>query len=159
MGNDLHLESRIVNIALMIAVVLAVILAIWQTVQIQAVRKKVDAVPEDGNIVALLRSIDERSNVNSHSIEALSGRVGEVEGRLPYAISYVGVVAYNAFGNITGNQSRSIALLSQRGDGLMITLLAAREETVFYAKEIRGGKGVVQLSPEEAAAVDRALGK
>ena len=159
MGNDLHLESRIVNVALMIAVVLAVILAIWQTIQIQAVRRKVDAVPEDGNIVALLRTIDERSNMNSQSIEALSRRVGEIEGRLPYAISYVGVVAYNAFGNITGNQSRSIALLSQRGDGLMITLLAAREETVFYAKEIRAGKGVVQLSPEEAAAVDRAMGK
>lgn len=159
MGNDLHLESRIVNVALVIAVVLAVILAIWQTIQIQAVRKKVDAVPQDGNIVALLRAIDERSKVNSASIEALAGRIGEIEGRLPYAISYVGVVAYNAFGNITGNQSRSIALLSQRGDGLIITLLAAREETVFYAKEIRGGKGVVQLSPEEAAAVDRALGK
>lgn len=159
MGNDLHLESRIVNVALMIAVVLAVILAIWQTIQIQAVRRKVDAVPEDGNIVALLRTIDERSNMNSQSIEALSRRVGEIEGRLPYAISYVGVVAYNAFGNITGNQSRSIALLSQRGDGLMITLLAAREETVFYAKEIRAGKGVVKLSPEEAAAVDRAMGK
>lgn len=147
------------NVALMIAVVLAVILAIWQTIQIQAVRRKVDAVPEDGNIVALLRTIDERSNMNSQSIEALSRRVGEIEGRLPYAISYVGVVAYNAFGNITGNQSRSIALLSQRGDGLIITLLAAREETVFYAKEIRAGKGVVKLSPEEAAAVDRAMGK
>ena len=159
MGNDVHLESRIVNVALVVAVVLAVILAIWQTIQIQAVRRKVDAVPQDGNIVALLRSIDERSKVNSASIEALSGRLGEIEGRLPYAISYIGVVAYNAFGNITGNQSRSIALLNQRGDGLMVTLLAAREETVFYAKEIRGGKGVVQLSAEEAAAVDRALGK
>jgi hypothetical protein len=159
MGNDVHLEGRIVNVALIIAVVLAVILAIWQTIQIQAVRRKVDAVPEGGNIVALLRSIDERSKTNSTSVEAISARVDEIEGRLPYAISYVGVVAYNAFGNITGNQSRSIALLNQRGDGLMVTLLASREETVFYAKEIRGGRGVVELSPEEGAAVDRALGK
>lgn len=153
------MEERIVNVALIVAVLLAVVLAIWQTIQIQAVRRKVDAVPEDGNIVALLGAIDERSKANSASVEAVSRRVAELEGRLPYAISYVGVVAYNAFGNITGNQSRSIALLSQRADGLVITLLAAREETVFYAKEVRAGKGVEELSPEEMAALDRALGR
>lgn len=146
------------SVALVIAVVLAVVLAIWQTIQIQAVRKKVDAVPTDGNVVALLRAIDERSRSNSEMIESVSARVTEIEERLPFAISYVGVVAYDAFGNITGNQSRSIALLSQRGDGLVITLLVARSETVFYAKEINGGKGVEELSPEEVAAVNRALG-
>jgi hypothetical protein len=145
--------------ALVVAVVLVVILAVWQTIQIQAVRKKVDAVPDDGNVVALLRAIDDRSLSSSEQIQALAARVSEVEGRLPYAISYVGVVAYDGFGNITGNQSRSIALLSQRGDGLVITLLKAREETVFYTKAVNNGKGVEELSPEETAAVDRALGR
>ena len=92
-------------------------------------------------------------------IQSLSAQVSEVEERLPFAISYVGVVSYDAFGNITGNQSRSIALLSQRRDGLVVTLLKAREETVFYAKEINDGKGVEELSPEEMAAVNRALGQ
>jgi hypothetical protein len=148
-----------VNAALIVAMVLVVILAIWQTIQIQAVRKKVDAVPADGNIVALLKAIDDRSGSNSDLIQSLSAQVSEVEERLPFAISYVGVVSYDAFGNITGNLSRSIALLSQRRDGLVVTLLKAREETVFYAKEINDGKGVEELSPEEMAAVNRALGQ
>lgn len=147
------------SIALIVAVLLCVVLAIWQTIQIQAVRRKVEAVPQDGNIVALLRSIDERSTRNAVAIEALSTRVTEIEDRLPYAISYVGVVAYNAFGNIAGNQSRSVALLSQRSDGVVITLLVSRDETVFYTKEVRGGRGVEELSPEEVAAVNRALGE
>jgi len=147
------------NGALIVALLLAVVLAIWQTIQIQAVRRKVDAVPEDGNVVALLHAIDERSKANSASGHAVSRRVAELEGRLPFAVSYIGVVAYNAFGNITGNQSRSIALLNQRGEGLVLTLLSTREETVFYAKEIRAGKGVEELSPEESVAVDRALGR
>ncbi len=147
------------NTALVVAVLLAVVLAIWQTIQIQAVRKKVDAVPEDGNIVTLLQSIDKRSKTNSAAVEAVSKRVTEIEGRLPFAISYIGVVAYNAFGNITGNQSRSISLLNERGDGLVITLLSSRKETVFYTKEVRGSKGVEELSAEERAAVDRALGR
>ena len=147
------------NVALIVAVVLALTLAIWQTIQIQAVRRKVDAVPEDSNIIALLQAINTRSKANDVSIAAVSQRVTEIEGRLPFAISYVGVVAYNAFGNITGNQSRSVALLSQRGDGLVITLLSSRDETIFYTKEIRATKGVEELSPEEGAAVDRALGR
>jgi hypothetical protein len=146
------------SVALIVAIVLVVILVIWQTIQIQAVRKKVDAVPDDGNVVALLRAIDDRSKSNTELIQALTARIAEVEGRLPFAISHVGVVAYDAFGNITGNQSRSIALLSQRGDGLVISLLRAREETVFYVKEVNGGKGVEELSPEETAAVNRAMG-
>ena len=147
------------NVALIVAVVLALTLAIWQTIQIQAVRRKVDAVPEDSNIIALLQAINTRSKANYASLAAVSQRVTETEGRLPLAISYVGVVAYNAFGNITGNQSRSVALLSQRGDGLVITLLSSRDETIFYTKEIRATKGVEELSPEEGAAVDRALGR
>ncbi len=147
------------SVALIVAMVLVAILAIWQTIQIQAIRKKVDAVPDDGNVVAVLRAMDDRSKSNAELIIALTSQVSEIDGKLPFAISYVGVVAYDAFGNITGNQSRSIALLSQRGDGLVITLLKAREETVFYTKEINGGKGVEELSPEEAAAVNRALGR
>jgi hypothetical protein len=147
------------NVALIVAMVLVVILAVWQTIQIQAIRRKVDAVPDDGNVVAVLRAMDDRSKSNAELIQALTSRVFEIEGRLPYAISYVGVVAYDAFGNITGNQSRSIALLSQRGDGLVVTLLKARDETVFYAKQIADGKGVEELSPEELAAVNRALGR
>lgn len=145
--------------ALIIAIFLVVILAMWQTIQLQAIRKKVDAVPEDGNVVAALRSVDERVNSNEALLSQMAARVDEVEGRLPFAISYVGVVAYNAFGGVAGNRSRSIALLNQRGDGLIITLLSSRDETVFYAKEVRSGSGVEELSPEERAAVDRAMGR
>jgi len=147
------------SVALIVAIVLVVILVIWQTIQLQAMRRKVDAVPEDGNVVALLRSVDERGSSNEALLDEMMGRVDQLEGRLPFAISYVGVVAYNAFGNIAGNQSRSVALLNQRGDGLVITLLSSREETNFYTKEVRSGTGVEELSPEERAAVDRAMGR
>jgi hypothetical protein len=69
------------------------------------------------------------------------------------------VVAYNAFGNIAGQQSRSIALLNQRGDGIVITLLSSREETLFFTKQVAEGVGTEALSPEDSTAVDRALGR
>ena len=146
------------DVALVIAV-LAIIGALVAIVQVQGVRRKLDAVPADGDVYGLLQTLTATSDQHSMSIAQMESRLLELEGRLPYAISYVGVVAYNAFGNIAGQQSRSIALLNQRGDGIVITLLASREETLFFTKQVAEGAGVEKLSPEELAAVDRALGR
>jgi hypothetical protein len=147
------------SVAVIAVGVLVVVLVVWQTIQIQAIRRKVDAVPEDGNTVAMLRSLDERTDANADTVRAVAARLDSAEARLPHAISRIGVVAYDAFGNIAGNQSRSIALMNDTGDGLVVSLLAAREETMFFTKEVRGGRGVQELSPEEQAAVDRAMGR
>jgi hypothetical protein len=145
--------------AALVTAVIALVFALVAVVQSQAVRRRLDSVPADGNLVGLLQSLTETSSQNAAAIAQIEGRVSAVEDRLPYAISYIGVVAYDAFGNITGNQSRSVALLSQRGDGLVISLLVARDSTVFFTKQVSGGKGDEVLSPEELAAVDRALGR
>ena len=145
--------------AVIAVAVLALVLAIWQTIQIQAVRRKVDGVPDDGNTVMMLQNLDVQSRQAVQSIASLDARLASLEGRFPNALTRFGVVEYDAFGNIAGHQSRSIALLSEAADGLVITLLTAREETIFYTKEIRAGRGVQELSPEEQASVDRAMGR
>lgn len=142
-----------------VVAVLAVVLAIWQTIQIQAVRRRVDAVPEDGNTVAMLQNLDARTHQMLQSIDGLDQRLLSIEGRFPGALTRFSVVEYDAFGNIAGNQSRSITLLNERGDGVVITLLTAREETIFYTKEVRSARGVQELSPEEQASVDRAMAR
>ena len=147
------------SIAVIIVAVLVVVLVVWQTIQIQAIRKRVDAVPADANTVALLQQLNHQATDNASAIDALRARLDRVDAKLPSAINRMGVVAYDAFGNITGNQSRSIALLSDSGDGLVISLLASREDTVFFVKEVRAGRGVEELAPEELGAVDRALGR
>lgn len=147
------------SVAIIIVAVLVIVLAVWQTIQIQAVRKKVDAVPADGNTVMMLQNLHHRSSVNEASIQSLDARLQALEGRMPAAITRIGVVAYDAFGNITGNQSRSIALVSESGDGIVLSLLAARDETLFYVKEVRAGRGLEELAPEEQQAVDHALGR
>lgn len=147
------------SIAVIAVGVLVVVLVIWQTIQIQAIRRKVDAVPQDGNTVAMMRSLDERTTSNAELLTRVVARLEATEDKLPHAISRIGVVAYDAFGNIAGNQSRSIALMNDAGDGLVVSLLASREETMFFTKEVRNGKGVQELSPEEQAAVDRAMGR
>ncbi len=42
--------------------------------------------------------------------------------------------------------------MDERGDGLVLTVLALRSEHIFYVKMLRGGRGAEQLSPEEEQA-------
>ncbi|MEN8238128.1 MAG: DUF4446 family protein [Actinomycetota bacterium] len=147
------------NIAFIIIVVLVLLLAGWQALQIQALRHRLNSVPDDGNVIAMLTNIDSRIVETESRVAEASQRLGHLEGQMPFALSYIGVVSYNAFGDIVGNRSRSIALLNQKADGLVITILASREETLFFTKEVRSGAGVEELSPEEQSAVDGAIGR
>ncbi len=140
-------------------VVLVMVLAVWQTVQIQAVRRKVDAVPSDGNVFAALAATDGQLRSIAAQVVDADARIRSLEARFPYAITGVGVVSYDAFDNIAGNQSRSIALVNERGDGLVISLLVSRVETLFFGKEIHEGRGAEPLSPEEEDALGRAMGR
>ena len=71
----------------------------------------------------------------------------------------VDVFNYDAFGDITGNQSRSMAFLDSRGSGVVLSVLVGRSEMLFYTKQIKGGQGTEQLSPEEQSAIDKAMGR
>lgn len=145
---------------LVVAIVfLVVVLAVWQTYQLQQIRKQVDAVPKDGNVFALIDSTSGRLGRVEAGLAVVDQRLQDVEAKLPYAITRTAVVTYDAFGNIAGQLSRSIALLSETGDGVVLSILVSREETLFFTKEIRGGTGSEQLSPEEDRAVARAMGR
>jgi hypothetical protein len=138
---------------------LVVVLAIWQTIQLQQIRKKVDAVPQDGNVFTLIDSTTARINRVEAGLAVLDQRVESIEARLPFAVTRTAVVSYDAFGNITGQMSRSMALLSESGDGVVLSILVSREETLFFTKEIRSGVGSEMLSPEEDRAVANAMGR
>ena len=60
---------------------------------------------------------------------------------------------YDAFGEMSGRMSFSLALLDEQGDGVTISAIAGTADTRVYAKGVAGGKGEHELSPEEAQAV------
>jgi hypothetical protein len=139
--------------------VLALLIALGLALQMAALRRRLAAVPKDGNVIDLMRSIDSDLAKAEAAINDHAPRLQAVEARLPRAISFTGVVTYDAFGDIGGKLSRSIALLDSIGDGLVISLLVGRSETHFFTKEVRAGSGTERLSPEEDAAISRAMGR
>jgi len=74
-------------------------------------------------------------------------------------LSNVALVRYDAFTEMSGRLSFSLAMLDERGDGVTISAIAAGTDTRVYAKSVSAGKGEHDLSPEEEQAVAAALAK
>ena len=87
----------------------------------------------------------------------LDARMAAAEERLDGAIAYRSLVRYDAYGELSGHQSTTIALLDARHNGVVISTIAHRDTARIYCKQIHAGRGEHELSPEEAEAVRIAL--
>ena len=76
----------------------------------------------------------------------------------PQALRHVGVVRYDAFGDMGGRLSFSAALFDDDGDGLVISSINGRSETRTYAKPLVDLRSDHTLSPEEEDAIRLARG-
>ena len=90
--------------------------------------------------------------------EQTSKRLDVVEHRLDGAIAHSGLVRYDAYNEMSGRQSTSIALLDSRKTGVILSSIHHRDQARMYAKGVREGVGELELSPEEAEALRVAMG-
>lgn len=88
----------------------------------------------------------------------LDGRLDGVEVALTGAISHHALIRYDAYNELSGQQSMSIALLDDRRSGVVLTCIHHRDQARVYAKQVHEGHGELEFSPEEAEAVRVALG-
>jgi hypothetical protein len=87
----------------------------------------------------------------------LDRRMGTAERRIDRAMAYRALIRYDAYGEMSGRQSTSIALLDAQRSGLVLSSIHHRDQARLYAKEVREGKPELELSPEEDEAIKRAL--
>lgn len=87
----------------------------------------------------------------------LDGRLGAVEETLLGTIAHRALIRYDAYNELSGQQSVSIALLDDERSGIVLTSIHHRDQARVYAKQVRSGHGELELSPEEAEAVRVAL--
>jgi Protein of unknown function (DUF4446) len=92
-------------------------------------------------------------------VDQLGRQSAEHRQRISGLVRTVGFVRYDAFSEMGGQLSYSLALLDEAGDGIVLTAINGRAETRSYAKEVKAGQSTHNLSDEEQAAIDMALGR
>lgn len=73
-----------------------------------------------------------------------------------FMVQKVGIIRFNPFSEVGGDQSFSIALLDGNDDGLVVTSFYTREGNRVYGKPIKQGSSQYALSQEEVKAIESA---
>jgi Flp pilus assembly protein TadB len=121
--------------------------------------RRVLAGSSEGTLEQLLeRNFDRLENLEKR-VDALNELQREADRVLGRALQRVGVVRYNAFQDTGGDQSFALALLDNKGNGVVVNSLHGRSETRLYAKPVvqRASASAYTLSNEEAEAIRRAM--
>jgi hypothetical protein len=156
------IENNFVLIILSIGVVLVVLLVLMLVFYLRLRKTPYDIFDEkeaknledilvfqSKTIKALDKDIQELFNI-SNKINALSSR----------GLHKTGLVRFNPFKDVGGDQSFSLALLNGKNNGLVLTSLYTRESTRIYVKSIIDAKSKKRpLTEEEERAIKIALKK
>ena len=92
-------------------------------------------------------------------VHELSERVEDVSGKLVSSYQKIGLVKYDAFNEMGGKLSFSLAMLDVKNNGFIINAMHTREGCYTYIKEIIDGNSVIVLSGEEQEALNNAMGE
>jgi hypothetical protein len=84
-------------------------------------------------------------------------RMGAAEARIDGCVTHRSLIRYDAYGEMSGHQSSSIALLDDHRSGVVLSSIHHRDSARVYVKQIVGGEAELELSPEEREAVETAL--
>ena len=154
----------IVALAAAAVALVALVLVIVLTVGVRRLRAAQRAVlgeTEERDLVAhaaRLESgfVDLRDWVEETATR-LEERMASGEERLDGCVAYRSLVRYDAYGEMSGRQSSSVALLDSRKSGIVLSSILHRDQARVYAKQVFEGESELELSPEELEAIQTAL--
>jgi hypothetical protein len=101
---------------------------------------------------ALLRSAEDAQREIASLKSALESAT--IEGRTHF--KRLGIVRYNAFDGVAGQQSYSLCLLDENRNGILISNLVGTNFSRGYAVEIKSGQPARPLGDEESRALEAA---
>jgi hypothetical protein len=87
----------------------------------------------------------------------LEERMATAEHRIDGCVAYTALVRYDAMGEMSGQQSSTMALLDARRSGVVVSSILHRDQARVYVKQVRGGESELELSPEEHQAIEDAM--
>jgi hypothetical protein len=106
-----------------------------------------EAIIEAGKQMKEIR--ESQIKINNHLVE--------VDKRLDGTIRNVKTIRFNPFDDAGSNQSFALAFLNDKGDGVVMSSLYARDRMSIFAKPIVNCKSEFELSHEEKEVLEKAI--
>ncbi|MCI9081116.1 MAG: DUF4446 family protein [Lachnospiraceae bacterium] len=155
-------DDFLLTIAVMAGIILILFIMLLVNMgKTRKIRKKYDAFMIGKNAESLedtlitriqqVEDLLENEKKNRENIQVISDA-------LKNTFQKVGMVKYDAFHEMGGKLSFSLALLDQKNDGFIINAMHSREGCYTYIKEILNGNSIIVLAEEEKEALGIAMG-
>ncbi|MBM7615578.1 DUF4446 family protein [Alkaliphilus hydrothermalis] len=108
------------------------------------------------NIEGILMEHMENVESVKEELQSIYRKLDIIDNKISFCVQKVGIIRYNAFQDTGSDLSFSIALLDDNNDGIILTGIHGRAESISYAKPIKKGVSNYSLSVEELQALERA---
>ena len=157
--HDLTSTAGIVAIAAAAVAVVAFLTGIALWIALRRVRAEQQLVLGDrrrdlvSHAAALERQFEALHQYVEDAAARLNNRMEIAERRIDRTVAYLSLVRYDAYGEMSGRQSTSIALLDATRSGIVLSSIHHRDQARLYAKSVRDGVPELELSPEESEAI------
>lgn len=153
-------NNTLLFIALAIMMILIVICFIMNAVNSSKISTIMD-YSNDGDIIGALKDyydkVDDLSKtVNDASDAVLISRLTNCENDSNISLKKVGIVNFDAFDDVTGKLSFSLALLNNNNDGIILTSLYGHNSCNTYLRDVVSGETPIKLLDEEKQALEKA---
>ena len=109
----------------------------------------------EGTLIKRLNQVDSLLTANSENEK----NIEELFDDMQHTYQKMGLIKYDAFNEMGGKLSFSLAMLDVKNNGFIINAMHTREGCYTYIKEIVDGNSIIVLSEEEKEALSRAMGK
>jgi hypothetical protein len=161
--DDLNSTQGIVALAAAGAAALALIWLIVVSVKLRRLRAAQRTVlgAADTDLVGHAATLQEAFVQLRDWVEETATRLDErmlaAEHRIDGCVTYTSLVRYDAYNEMSGRQSSSLALLDAHRTGVVVSSIQHREQARVYVKPVHEGSSELQLSPEEREAIETAV--
>lgn len=155
----LGFDSDYIIIGLAAVTILLFILYIVNIAQMSKLKKNYrifmegkDAKSLEETLVKRLDQVDELITANKTN----QRNIQQLFNNMKFTFQKVGLVKYDAFNEMGGKLSFSLALLNETDDGFVLNAVHSREGCYTYIKEIVAGNSIIVLAEEEQEALNMA---
>lgn len=157
LNNAISQNIGIITLLVAAVAVVGLLVALSLRAQSSVLARRFSSVTGETGDVDSLQTLLATLQRHSHEIITLQNALQQVEidGRTHY--QRTGLVRYDAFDGVAGQQSYSLCLLDANNNGVVLSSLVGTNFSRGYAVEIRGGQAQRKLGDEEAKALADAL--
>ena len=161
--DDLNSTQGIVALAAAGAAAVALIWLIALSVKLRRLRAAQRTVlgTADTDLVGHAATLQEAFVQLRDWVEETATRLDErmlaAEHRIDGCVTYTSLIRYDAYNEMSGRQSSTLALLDAHRTGVVVSSILHREQARVYVKPVREGASELELSPEEHEAIEAAV--